>query len=438
MEADVPLTSDANSRDEADQQAWPAPLVADPIDAVVTVPGSKSITNRALVLASLADGPGVIRRPLHARDTELMVEALRNFGVQIDEVEGRIEVLPPATLVGGGSIDVGNAGTVMRFLPPVAALAGDDVEFHGDDRAAERPVGPVLDALRTLGVDIDGDAVPFTVRGRGAVRGGEVVVDASSSSQFVSALLLVGARFDDGLTVLHDGAPVPSQPHIDMTVAMLRDAGVQVDTTVADRWVVSPGPIGARELEVEPDLSNAAPFLAAAMVTGGQVVVPGWPKRTMQAGDALRDLFADMGGSCTLGSEGLTARGPDALVGIDVDLHDVGELTPVVAAVCALATTPSTLRGIAHLRLHETDRLAALARELTALGANVEELDDGLRIEPAPLHGGVFHTYDDHRLATAAAVLGLVVPGVYVENVETTAKTMPEFVQLWRSMLEGR
>jgi 3-phosphoshikimate 1-carboxyvinyltransferase len=223
-----------------------------------------------------------------------------------------------------------------------------------------------------------------------------------------------------------------------MTVAMLRDVGVRVDTSVADRWVVAPGPIAARELEIEPDLSNAAPFLAAAMVTGGQVVVPGWPKRTTQAGDALRDLFADMGGSCTLGGEGLTARGPDALVGIDVDLHDVGELTPVIAAVCALATTPSTLRGIAHLRLHETDRLAALARELTALGANVEELDDGLRIEPAPLHGGVFHTYDDHRLATAAAVLGLVVPGVYVENVETTAKTMPEFVQLWRSMLEGR
>jgi 3-phosphoshikimate 1-carboxyvinyltransferase len=326
----------------------------------------------------------------------------------------------------------------MRFLPRVAALAEGTVVFHGDERAGERPVGPVLDALRALGVEVDGDAVPFTLRGTGAVRGGEVVVDASSSSQFVSALLLVGARFDEGLTVVHEGEPVPSQPHIDMTVAMLRDVGVRVDTSVADRWVVAPGPIAARELEIEPDLSNAAPFLAAAMVTGGQVVVPGWPKRTTQAGDALRDLFADMGGSCTLGGEGLTARGPDALVGIDVDLHDVGELTPVIAAVCALATTPSTLRGIAHLRLHETDRLAALARELTALGANVEELDDGLRIEPAPLHGGVFHTYDDHRLATAAAVLGLVVPGVYVENVETTAKTMPEFVQLWRSMLEGR
>jgi 3-phosphoshikimate 1-carboxyvinyltransferase len=213
---------------------------------------------------------------------------------------------------------------------------------------------------------------------------------------------------------------------------------VAVDISTPQRWAVAPGPIEGRELDVEPDLSNAAPFLAAAMVTGGTVVIPGWPKRTTQAGDAIRHLFAEMGGSCTLGSEGLTARGPEELLGIDVDLHDVGELAPVVAAVCALATSTSTLRGIAHLRLHETDRLAALAHELTALGANVEELDDGLRIDPAPLHGGTFRTYDDHRLATAAAVLGLVVPGIHIENVETTAKTMPEFVELWRAMLEGR
>jgi 3-phosphoshikimate 1-carboxyvinyltransferase len=326
----------------------------------------------------------------------------------------------------------------MRFLPPVAALADGEVEFHGDERASERPIAPVLDALRALGVRITGDAVPCTVHGTGSVAGGEVVLDASSSSQFVSALLLAGARYDEGVTVVHEGPPVPSQPHIDMTVAMLRDVGVDVDTSRPERWTVAPGRIEARDLEIEPDLSNAAPFLAAAMVTGGTVVIPGWPGRTHQAGDTLRHLFAEMGGSCTLGTEGLTARGPDELLGIDVDLHDVGELAPVVAAACALATSPSTLRGIAHLRLHETDRLAALARELTALGANVEELDDGLRIDPAPLHGGIFRTYDDHRLATAAAVLGLVVPGIFVENVETTAKTMPEFVELWRNMLEGR
>jgi 3-phosphoshikimate 1-carboxyvinyltransferase len=421
-----------------DEAAWPAPVAVNPIDATVSVPGSKSITNRALVLAALADEPGTIRRPLHARDTELMVAGLRALGVKVRKNGTRGWTVTPARLRGGKPVDVGNAGTVMRFLPPVAALADGDVAFHGDERASQRPIGPVLDALRTLGVAITGDAVPCTVHGRGSVTGGEVMVDASTSSQFVSALLLVGARFDNGIVVVHDGPPVPSQPHIDMTVAMLRDVGVAVDISTPQRWAVAPGPIEGRELDVEPDLSNAAPFLAAAMVTGGTVVIPGWPKRTTQAGDALRHLFAEMGGSCTLGSEGLTARGPEELLGIDVDLHDVGELAPVVAAVCALATSTSTLRGIAHLRLHETDRLAALARELTALGANVEELDDGLRIDPAPLHGGTFHTYDDHRLATAAAVLGLVVPGIHIENVETTAKTMPEFVELWRAMLEGR
>jgi 3-phosphoshikimate 1-carboxyvinyltransferase len=421
-----------------DEAAWPAPVAVNPIDATVSVPGSKSITNRALVLAALADEPGTIRRPLHARDTDLMVAGLRALGVKVRKNGTRGWTVTPARLRGGKPVDVGNAGTVMRFLPPVAALADGDVAFHGDERASQRPIGPVLDALRTLGVAITGDAVPCTVHGRGSVTGGEVVVDASTSSQFVSALLLVGARFDNGIVVAHDGPPVPSQPHIDMTVAMLRDVGVAVDTSTPQRWAVAPGPIEGRELDVEPDLSNAAPFLAAAMVTGGTVVIPGWPKRTTQAGDALRHLFAEMGGSCTLGSEGLTARGPEELLGIDVDLHDVGELAPVVAAVCALATSTSTLRGIAHLRLHETDRLAALAHELTALGANVEELDDGLRIDPAPLHGGTFRTYDDHRLATAAAVLGLVVPGIHIENVETTAKTMPEFVELWRAMLEGR
>ncbi|HEX7095872.1 MAG TPA: 3-phosphoshikimate 1-carboxyvinyltransferase [Acidimicrobiales bacterium] len=421
-----------------DDNLWPAPVATDPVDATVHVPGSKSITNRALVLAALADGPGTIRHPLRARDTELMIAGLQALGVDVQaDDDGRLSVLP-GPLRGGTSIDVGNAGTVMRFLPPVAALADGDVEFHGDERASERPVAPLLDALRDLGAEITGDAVPFTVHGCGALRGGEVVIDASSSSQFVSALLLAGARFDEGVTVRHEGPPVPSLPHIAMTVAMLRDAQVEVDTGTDDRWSVAPGPIAARDLDVEPDLSNAAPFIAAAMVTGGTVVIPGWPTRTTQAGDALRSLFAEMGGSCTLGTEGLTARGPDELVGIDVDMHEVGELVPVVAAVCALATTPSTLRGVAHLRLHETDRLAALARELSALGANVVELDDGLRIDPAPLHGGVFHTYDDHRLATAAAVIGLVVPGVLVENVETTAKTLPEFVDLWQAMLEGR
>jgi 3-phosphoshikimate 1-carboxyvinyltransferase len=417
---------------------WPAPTAAGPVAGRVVLPGSKSMTNRALVLAALAGGPSTIHRPLVARDTALMADGLRALGVVIDETPAAAWVVTPAPMQGPATIDVGNAGTVMRFLPPVAALADGAVSFRGDARASERPLAPVLDALRSLGVDVEGSGVPFTVRARRRVRGGRVGIDASSSSQFVSALLLAGARFDEGVEVVHRGPPVPSQPHIAMTVAMLRDAGVAVDAASVDRWSVAPGPIAARDVTVEPDLSNAGAFLAAAMVTAGTVSVAGWPTSTTQAGDALRAIFAEMGGAAELGPAGLRLTGPDRIAGIDVDLHDVGELAPVVAAVCSLATTPSRLRGIAHLRLHETDRLAALAREITTLGGRVVEHDDGLAIEPAPLHGGVFHTYDDHRLVTAAAVVGLVVPGVLVENVSTVAKTLPGFTDLWRSLLDGR
>lgn len=420
---------------------WPAPLAPHPLEARIEVPGSKSMTNRALVLAALADSPSVIRKPLVARDTQLMADGLQALGVRIERADAvSWHITPAARLQGPATIDVGNAGTVMRFLPAVAVLAEGEVAFRGDPRASERPVAVVLDALRSLGASITGDRVPFTVEGHGVVRGGMVTLDASTSSQFVSALLLTGARFDRGVEVVHDGPPVPSQPHIDMTVAMLRDAGVAVDTTTRNRWRVPPGPIAAHTIDIEPDLSNAGPFLAAAMVTGGAITIAGWPQRTTQAGAALRELFEAMGGTCTFDNTGLTLRGPARLLGLRADLHAVGELAPVVAAVCVLAATPSELTGIAHLRLHETDRLAALAHELTSLGAKVDETADGLRIDPVPREafaGSAFRTYDDHRLATAAAVIGLVVPGIRIENIETTGKTMPQFTELWRDMVEG-
>jgi 3-phosphoshikimate 1-carboxyvinyltransferase len=296
----------------------------------------------------------------------------------------------------------------------------------------------VLHGLRGLGVTIEDEGrgtLPFTVVGSGSVRGGVVAIDASASSQFISALLLAGARYEQGVDVRHDGKPVPSLPHIDMTVDQLRQRGVVVDDSDANRWVVRPGPVRAVDVTVEPDLSNAAPFLAAALVTGGRVTVPGWPARTTQAGDALRDLFTRMGGSCELTDRGLTCTGSGRVRGLTADLHEVGELAPVVAAVAALADGPSQLSGIAHLRMHETDRLAALAAELNRLGGDVTETEDGLRIRPRPLRGGVFHTYEDHRLATAAAVLGLAVPGVEIENVATTGKTLPDFTELWTGML---
>ncbi len=416
---------------------WPAPTAAAAVDATVNLPGSKSLTNRYLVLAALAEGPSRLRQPLRSRDTALMAGALTALGTGVHD-DGPDWLITPARLRGPASIDCGLAGTVMRFLPAVAALATGEVSLDGDPRARQRPMGPVLGALRELGADIDDGGrggLPFLVRGRGRLPGGAVTMDASESSQFVSGLLLAGARYDRGVSVRHVGPPVPSEPHITMTVAVLRDTGVLVEDDEADTWTVHPGPIAALDVEVEPDLSNAAPFLAAALVTAGRVSVPGWPQRTTQAGDALRDILDAMGADVSLDRDGLTVRGSGEVSGIDVDLHDAGELTPTIAALAALADSPSQLSGIAHLRGHETDRLAALATELTALGAEVEQHPDGLLIRPRPMRGGTFHSYADHRLATAGAIIGLRVPGVLVEDVATTAKTLPGFTDLWQRML---
>ncbi|MBF6211029.1 3-phosphoshikimate 1-carboxyvinyltransferase [Nocardia puris] len=416
---------------------WPAPHVDVPVHATVTLPGSKSITNRALILAALADGPSTLTGALRSRDTDLMIAALRALGTGIDG-DGDTLTITPAPL-GGASVDCGLAGTVMRFLPPVATLAGGDVAFDGDAQARVRPLSTILDALRGLGARIDGDALPFIVHGAGSLRGGAVTIDASGSSQFVSGLLLSAARFDEGLTVHHDGKALPSMPHIEMTVEMLRRADVAVqapaDSRKAQTWTVAPGPISAVDWDVEPDLSNATPFLAAAAVTGGEVRIPHWPRLTTQPGDVIREILVRMGAEARVFDGVLTVRGPERLAGIDIDLHDVGELTPTVAALAALADSPSWLRGIAHLRGHETDRLAALSTEINRLGGKVTETEDGLEIVPATLHGGQWHSYADHRMATAGAILGLRVPGVEIEDIGTTAKTLPAFTLLWEQML---
>jgi 3-phosphoshikimate 1-carboxyvinyltransferase len=414
----------------------------------MALPGSKSLTNRFLVLAALANDRSRLRQPLRSRDTLLMADGLRSLGVSVDDVSsddaGRSAsadwLITPAELRGGAVIDVGLAGTVMRFLPPVAALAPGPVRFDGDPPARVRPMGPVLDALRTLGVTVDDEGrgtLPLTVRGTGSVPGGAVTLDASASSQFISAILLAGARYDAGVTVRHDGKPVPSEPHIAMTVETLRDAGVVVDDSEPNTWRVEPGEISSLDVQVEPDLSNAGPFLAAALVAGGTVRVPDWPQHTTQAGDALRDILDTMGADVSLDRDGLTVSGNGAIGGIDIDLHEASELTPVVVALAALATSPSWIRGVAHIRGHETDRITALAAELSGLGGDVTETDDGLRIRPSRLRGGRFRSYHDHRIATAGAVVGLAVPGVVVEDIGTTAKTLPDFVGLWDGMLSG-
>jgi 3-phosphoshikimate 1-carboxyvinyltransferase len=420
---------------------WSAPAASGPLDARVVLPGSKSLTNRYLVLAALAGEVSRLRAPLRSRDTQLMAQALRTLGTTVEDVGEGDWLVTPGRLVGGGSVDCGLAGNVMRFVPPLAGLADGPVRFDGDPEARRRPMAPVLSALRALGVRIDDDGtpgLPFTVHGAGRVRGGTVTIDASASSQFVSGLLLSGARYDEGLTVVHDGATLPSLPHIEMTVETLRDAGVVVEDGDPHTWRVEPGEVGALDVQVEPDLSGAAPFLAAALVTGGTVRVPGWPQYTTQGGDHVRDVLDMMGADVTLDRNGLSVTGPGSILAVDVDLHDASELTPVVAALCALADGPSVIRGVAHVRGHETDRLAALHAELTALGTEVTETDDGLRIVPRPLHAGRFGTHADHRMVMAAAVLGLAVPGLVVEDPATVAKTMPEFTTLWENMLDQR
>ena len=440
------------------QPDWTAPAAAGPVCARLRPPGSKSMTNRALVLAALASGPTVITNPLRARDTLLMAAALRSLGAVIDETsgDGGPGGEPAAWQVARGRpgdravIDVGNAGTVLRIVPPVAALGRADVEFRGDERAASRPVGPLLAALRELGAVIEGgDAVPFVVRGRGGISGGTVTLDASGSSQLVSGLLLAAPRYDKGAEVCHQGPPVPSAPHIAMTVQMLRDAGAEVESgirgrpgherSVPDFWRVRPGELRPSAVAVEPDLSNAAPFLAAALVTGGSVTIAGWPGQTVQPAGQILDVLTRMGAACSPAADGMRVTGTGAIRGITADLRDISEVVPVLAALAALADSPSVFTGIGHMRTHESDRLAALATEIGGLGGDVTELPGGLEIRPRPLRAGgaVFASHDDHRLVMAAAVLGLAQPGgLRVGDAATVGKTFPAFTRMWSQMLE--
>lgn len=416
--------------------SWTAPVAQGPIQWTQPIPGSKSITNRAFILAALADSPSLLHNPLTSRDTDLMAQALRSLGVGV-EAEGDDIRITPGEL-SGGFIDCGLAGTVMRFIPPVAALASGPVEIDGDEQARVRPMATMSQALRELGVEVSADTLPMTVTSTGVPAGGELTIDASGSSQFVSGLLLSAPRYEQGITVRHEGGTLPSMPHIEMTVAMLRQAGVEVEEG-ENWWKVHPGTIQGGTWKIEPDLSNATPFLAAALVTGGVLTVNDWPATTTQPGDAFRQIIMDMGATAEQTPEYFRAVGnPEGkLKGIELDMSQIGELTPTVAALAALADTPSRLTGIAHLRGHETDRLKALATEINNLGGDVTELEDGLEINPAPLHGGLWKSYADHRMATAGAIIGLRVEGVEVDDIDTTAKTLPGFAQMWEKMLNA-
>jgi 3-phosphoshikimate 1-carboxyvinyltransferase len=416
---------------------WAAPEAPAPITATVVLPASKSETNRALILAALATGPSVITGGLEARDTQLMRDALRTLGVRIEESGDQWQVIPPTSFRAGGTIDCGLAGTVMRFVPPVAALADGTVRFDGDQQAYARPMAPMLGALKLLGARVDGNgySLPFDLTGNPRLVGGDITVDASGSSQFLSGLLLAGARYAAGIDIQHVGGEIPSRPHVQMTLAMLRARGVDIDDTAPDRWIVTPGTIRPLDVTIEPDLSNAAPFLAAAALTGGTVTIPNWPAATLQPGDAIRNILEDFGARVDLEGSSLRVEGTDRIHAVDLDLSASAELTPVVAAVAALADDTSHLRGIAHIRGHETDRLAALETELDRLGSHVRQTHDGLTIHPRILGGDLWHTYADHRMAQAGALLGLLVPQVVLDDIGCTSKTMPEFEQLWTKMI---
>jgi 3-phosphoshikimate 1-carboxyvinyltransferase len=465
-----------------DSGRWQIPSARGPVRARLRLPGSKSITNRALVLAALSDSPSVVRGPLKARDTTLAIAALRALGCAIDDSANHgsagdgsatddsatddngdyLAISPGQPSAGDVSVDVGNAGTVMRFLPAVAALTPAAVSFDGDPRARERPIGALLAALRALGVTIDDGgrgALPFTIHGNGRVRGGTVTLDASGSSQLVSGLLLAAPRFDKGVQVRHEGPPVPSVPHLEMTARMLRQAGADVEVGYAassamahapaggvpgtaeprpNGWRVAPGRLNLGDFRVEPDLSNAGPFLAAAVVTGGTVTIADWPVSSLQAAEPIIEVFTRMGASCSLGAEGLTISGTGTIHGIQADLRDTPELCLPLTSVAALASGPSEFTGVGHTRAQETDRLAAIAKEINALGGDITESPDGLRIRPRPLHAAAGHgwdSYDDHRMVMAAAVLGLAVPGIEVLNVATVGKTFPNFPALWAELL---
>ena len=429
---------------------WRAPVATSPVDATVAVPGSKSITARALYLAAVAEAPSLITGALDARDTRLFADALEVMGARIEDAgEGALRVTPMQLPPRGGHIECGLAGTVMRFLPPLAALSAEETLFDGDQQAYARPLGPLLDALVRMGASItyhgERGRLPFSIRGPlRTPLGAQAWVDSSSSSQFLSALLLVSPLVGDPLFVSAPGV-IPSMPHVEMTLASLAGAGIDLEVVDEGRadlstWHVFPSRPRGGEIRVEPDLSNAGPFLAAAMITGGRVTIPGWPEATTQAGDAWRALLAHMGADLTLDERGLTVVGPGAgfYPGINATMAQVGELTPTLVAICAYASSPSHLTGIAHLRGHETNRLAALVAEINRAGGHAEETGDGLVVTPRPLHGATLSSYADHRMATFAAILGLATPGIAVDDVSCTSKTLPGFATMWRSVVEGR
>ncbi|MCL1898287.1 MAG: 3-phosphoshikimate 1-carboxyvinyltransferase [Micrococcales bacterium] len=443
--------SSADLQQANGHSVWPAPLATGPLSARVAVPGSKSLTARYLVLGSLAQGQSHLTGVPCSRDTSLMINALSSLGACLDSGSGSLDLdlcpIPrlksqPQERHAPLGLDVGLAGTVMRFIPPVAAsLCPTQVHFDGDPAARARPMAPLLDALERLGANViyhqHHGHLPFTIKG--PLHGSQVSLDSHASSQFASALLLVAPALPSGLELELNPPALPSRPHLEMSIQALTDFGARIQTISEHHWMVQPGGLTGQKRAIEPDLSNAAPFLAAALVAGGQVTISHWPNRTTQPGMLLVDYLQQMGATANYNpqTEELTVTGSGQIRAVDLDLSPAGELTPTLAALAALADGPSRLTGIGHLEGHETNRLAALVNEINRLGGQARQIPDGLEITPRPLRATQLATYGDHRMATFGAIIGLKVPGVGVENISTTAKTLPGFADLWLDMLAG-
>ena len=454
-----------NSDSQEHVDLWKAPFVKDNIDALVEIPGSKSLSNRYLILVALGSKPVVLKGLLRSRDTELMMSALKIFGVRFEEMESYTSVLviPPHgnifDIADGAVVNCGLAGTVMRFVTALSLFANKPIRFDGDKQAYARPMKPVLDGLEQLGAHVKyhGEVgfLPFSIippknfgsyeiNDQQTTHQNHVVrIDSSSSSQFISALLLIASRIPGGLCIEHIGSKLPSMPHIRMTMEDIRKAGGVVDMSESGVWHVKEHDLTLPdEVVVEPDLSNAAPFIGAALIAGGCVKIPNWPFETTQPGGLLPRILEQMGAEVFLEHESLNSgvlcvKSNGSIKAIsNLDLSAAGEITPSIAAMLAFADGVSELHGIAHLRGHETNRLDAIVTELKRVGIGAEELDDGIRIIPSRnMHGEVMETYADHRMATFASMLGLRIPNITIKNIATTRKTIPDFPGMWCKMI---
>lgn len=441
-------TVSADNPKHADQP-WLTTTAKTPVTGLVSVPGSKSQSNRALVLASLASRQtSTITGILDCRDTQLMIAGLKKMGVAITATStDQVEVTGPTKWLPASDpgIDCGLAGTVMRFLPPISLLADGTSFFYGDDQAAKRPMAGLLAGLSQLGAVVTGQELPFSVTAP-QILGNEIEIDSSASSQFISGLLMVAPLLPGETTIRHVGSDIPSAPHIEMTVKMLADRQVDIECPSANCWIVPEQMIAGLDENIEPDLTTSAAFLAAAALTGGKVSVPRWPSETTQPGKMIVGILEKMGAKAELSNSTMTVFGTGQLSGQNFDLSKCSELTPVVAGLAAFASGETVIRGVGHIRGHETDRIMALVEMLNQVGVAASELPDGLRItgsaalevENPNLKPALVSSYADHRMAHVGALLGLLIPGVRVDDVSCTSKTLPGFDKHWQNLVDSK